>query len=135
MQKRKRRKDKKTKKVSRISELEAMWAQIVEKHSSYPKFAGKWGTLRGAGAQPAQAPAKATPAPARRPAAYVPTQPSPSTASARKAAFIKQFGQDAWDKREAAAREVKHTVMPGHKQGYELVTDPEMIKQMGKKIV
>jgi hypothetical protein len=50
-----------------------------------------------------------------------------------KAAFIERFGQEEWDRREKAAREVKHTVMPGHKQGYQLVTDPEMIPQMGKK--
>lgn len=41
--------------------------------------------------------------------------------------------EEEYGRREAEARKVKHCIMPGHKQGYELVTDPEMIKQMGKK--
>lgn len=35
--------------------------------------------------------------------------------------------------REAKAKEKRWTVMSGHKQGLELVTDPEMIKLMGRK--
>lgn len=43
------------------------------------------------------------------------------------------MSEEEYARREREAREVKHCIMPGHKQGYEVVTDPEMVKQMGKK--
>lgn len=50
-----------------------------------------------------------------------------------KAAFIERFGQEEWEKREAEAGAVKHTVLPMHKSNYMLVTDPEMIPLMVSK--
>lgn len=46
-----------------------------------------------------------------------------------------KMSKDEYEIREAKAKEVKHCVMPLHKGSYILVTDPEMIKQMGKKTV
>jgi hypothetical protein len=48
-------------------------------------------------------------------------------------AYVPKMSKEEYDRREAAAREVKHCVMPLHKGPYILVTDEEMIKQMGKK--
>ena len=45
------------------------------------------------------------------------------------------MGRDEYERRQAEAKEVKHCVMNNHKSGYILVTDPEMVALMGKKVV
>lgn len=44
-----------------------------------------------------------------------------------------KMSREEYEEREAKAKEVQHCVMPLHKGGYILVTDPDMVKQMGKK--
>lgn len=51
----------------------------------------------------------------------------------KNAAVQPQMSMEEYQFREARAKDVKHCVMPLHKGGYILVTDEEMIKQMGKK--
>lgn len=46
---------------------------------------------------------------------------------------VPKMSREEYAEREAKAREVKHCVMPLHKGGYILVTDEDMVKQMGKK--
>lgn len=72
--------------------------------------------------------------------APLPTPPEPKQMSyvphlrpGRRRSEAELAKVEALARREAAARAVVHTVMPGHKQGYQLVTDPELVKQMGKK--
>ena len=64
---------------------------------------------------------------------------SPSTTPSKKQLIkekaIEQMGREEYERREAEAKEVKHCVMNNHKSGYILVTDPEMVPLMGKKVV
>jgi hypothetical protein len=45
------------------------------------------------------------------------------------------MGDEEYERRQTAAKEVKHCIMPLPKSNYIVVTDASMIKQMGKKVV
>jgi hypothetical protein len=50
-------------------------------------------------------------------------------------AQLSALSAEEYEKREKAARSVKHCIMPGHKQGYEVISDLRLVPMMGKKVV
>lgn len=161
--------------VSKKAQLDQSWEQLKQRHASWPKFGGKYGTAlqQVPKAQPRnQLQGTTTGRISSRDWHIVELDRSPGlddrvrtvqvagfhaqamvaemdlskveekvAASAfdycrdgeAKAAFIERFGQEEWDKREAEAGAVKHTVLPMHKSNYMLVTDTEMIPLMVSK--
>ena len=74
-------------------------------------------------------------------ASRIPTRPEPVFESVVSMDYavserdVSALAAEEYDRRETAARSMKHTIMPGHKQGYEVVTDLALVPLMGKKVV
>ncbi len=54
---------------------------------------------------------------------------------ALKRQMIDDIGIDEYNRRESEAADRKFTVMPMHKSNYVVVSDPETVKMIGKKVV
>jgi hypothetical protein len=69
----------------------------------------------------------------RAPSRFTAAVPGETNPPSERQSFVERFGQDAWDQRELAAKEVVHTVVPLHKSNYVLVTDVTLIPGMCSK--
>lgn len=120
----------------RKRELEASWEELKKKWASVPKMGSRPVRLT----QQQQAQRQLDKAEShgsrygRGPQKFMEVwSRQAGKATVAKAAFIERFGQEAWDEREAKAKEQIHTVVPLHKSNYILVTDLSLIEGMVSK--
>jgi hypothetical protein len=127
---------KKRKPNAKQRELASEWDKLLERHSKplvtkpmRPSFGNRNPAAGISGALAMHADRLVKP---NRPA-EVP-QASDKKYELRKQ-MIEEIGVEEYNRREAEAAERKFTVMPMHKSNYVVVSDPEIVKMMGKKVV